>query len=89
MSKVVAEAAYGDGVCTSRERLTTHIGEETGDLVLIDLVELRPTVLASVEYVLSQQLLGDLSLGTSSDWLALAINIHLALIGCCCLRLSS
>ena len=54
------EIAYCDGVCTSGERLATHVGEETCNLVLVDLVQLGPTPLPGVENVFPEQLLWDL-----------------------------
>jgi hypothetical protein len=53
---------YCDGVRASSEGLATHVCEETSDLVLVDLVELRVATLAGVHDVLPQEFLWDFTL---------------------------
>jgi hypothetical protein len=69
--------SYSDGVCASGERLATHVGEQTGDLVLVDLVQLGPTPLTGVEDVFSEKLLWNFGGGDSCSTVVLLLRIVL------------
>ena len=69
--------SYCDGVRASGERLATHVGKQTGDLVLVDLVQLRPAPLAGVQDVFPEQLLWDLGCGNSPSTGVLLLRIIL------------
>lgn len=79
---------YGDGVCACGEGFAAHVGEEARDLVLVDLVEFGPAVLAGVEDVFAQQILRDLAGGFAD--LALRVGVHAVFVGRGgCLRLGA
>ena len=67
--------SYCDGISASGERLATHVGEQTGDLVLVDLVQLGPTPLTGVEDVFPEQLLRDLGCRNSRSTVVLLLRL--------------
>jgi len=69
--------SYCDRVRASGERLATHVGEQTGDLVLVDLVQLRPAPLTGVEDVFPEQLLRNFGCGNSRGTVVLLLRIVL------------
>ena len=53
---------YCDGVRSSGKGLAAHVREETGNLVLVDLIQLGLTTLTGIHDVLPQELLGNFTL---------------------------
>ena len=53
---------YCDGVRAGGKGLAAHVCEETGNLVLVDLIKLGVATLSGIHNILSQELLRDLAL---------------------------
>lgn len=82
------EGPHRDGIGSSGQRLPTHIREQARNLVLIDLVQLRPAVLPCVQNIFTQQLLRYLGRRLRGDTACLTlIDVHAVFVGSCALRL--